>query len=121
MLHPGLRHIADGNSYRCSLTCGRPVSFRIYEGGEVKRDNKMLTLDVCNLLLKEKKGDTRLAMRSVTYSIPTVGPLVAVAGNVKRPAIYELKGKENKLSDIKTSLAGGLTAGLTRAYPACPS
>ena len=78
---------------------------------EVKRGNKKIaTLDVYNLLLKgERKGDTRLAEGDVIF-IPTVGPLVAVAGNVKRPAIYELKGKENKLSDV-ISLAGGLTAG----------
>ena len=78
---------------------------------EVKRGNKKIaTLDVYNLLLKgERKGDTRLAEGDVIF-IPTVGPLVAVAGNVKRPAIYELNGKENKLSDA-ISLAGGLTAG----------
>lgn len=78
---------------------------------EVKRGNKKIaTLDVYNLLLKgERKGDTRLAEGDVIF-IPTVGPLVAIAGNVKRPAIYELKGKENKLSDV-ISLAGGLTAG----------
>jgi protein involved in polysaccharide export with SLBB domain len=40
--------------------------------------------------------------------IPPVGPLVAIAGNVKNPAIYELKG-ESKLSDI-LGMAGGLTA-----------
>lgn len=78
---------------------------------EVKRGNKKIaTLDVYNLLLKgDRKGDTRLTEGDVIF-IPTVGPLVAVAGNVKRPAIYELKGKENKLSDV-ISLAGELTAG----------
>ena len=78
---------------------------------EVKRGNKKIaTLDVYNLLLKgERKGDTRLAEGDVIF-IPTVGPLVAVAGNVKRPAIYELKDRENKLGDV-ISLSGGLTAG----------
>lgn len=78
---------------------------------EVKRGNKKIaTFDVYDLLLKgDRKGDTRLSEGDVIF-IPTVGPLVAVAGNVKRPAIYELKGKENKLSDV-ISLAGGLTAG----------
>ncbi len=78
---------------------------------EVKRGNKKIaTFDIYNLLLKgDRKGDTRLAEGDVIF-IPTVGPLVAVAGNVKRPAIYELNGKENKLSDV-IALAGGLTAG----------
>lgn len=78
---------------------------------EVKRGSKKIaTFDVYDLLLKgDRKGDTRLSEGDVIF-IPTVGPLVAVAGNVKRPAIYEITGKENKLSDV-ISLAGGLTAG----------
>jgi len=78
---------------------------------EVKRGNKKIaTFDVYDLLLKgDRKDDPRLSEGDVIF-IPTVGPLVAVAGNVKRPAIYEIKSKENKLSDV-ISLAGGLTAG----------
>ena len=78
---------------------------------EVKRNNKRVAVfDVYNLLLKgDRTGDSRLAEGDVIF-IPTVGPLVAVAGNVKRPAVYELKGKENKLDDV-ISLAGGLTSG----------
>lgn len=78
---------------------------------EVKRGNKKIaTLDVYELLLKgDRKGDSRLAEGDVIF-IPTVGPLVAVAGNVKRPAVYELTAKDNKLSDV-IALTGGLTAG----------
>lgn len=78
---------------------------------EVKRGNKKIAiLDVYDLLLKgDRKGDSRLAEGDVIF-IPTVGPLVAVAGNVKRPAVYELTAKDNKLSDV-IALTGGLTAG----------
>ena len=78
---------------------------------EVKRGNKKIaTLDVYDLLLKgDRKGDSRLAEGDVIF-IPTVGPLVAVAGNVKRPAVYELTSKDNKLNDV-IALTGGLTAG----------
>lgn len=78
---------------------------------EVKRGNKKIaTLDVYELLLKgDRKGDSRLAEGDVIF-IPTVGPLVAVAGNVKRPAVYELTAKDNKLNDV-IALSGGLTAG----------
>ncbi|NLD04542.1 MAG: polysaccharide export protein [Synergistaceae bacterium] len=78
---------------------------------EVKRNNKKIAVfDVYNLLLKgDRTGDSRLADGDVIF-IPTVGPLVAVAGNVKQPAVYEIKSKENKLNDV-ISLAGGLTAG----------
>jgi len=78
---------------------------------EVKRGNKKIAmLDVYDLLLKgDRKNDSRLADGDVIF-IPTVGPLVAVAGNVKRPAVYELTSKDNKLNDV-IALAGGLTAG----------
>ena len=78
---------------------------------EVKRGNKKVAaFDLYELLLKgDRKGDARLSEGDIIF-IPTVGPLVAVAGNVKRPAVYELKGKDNKLNDV-ISLAGGLTAG----------
>lgn len=78
---------------------------------EVKRGNKKIaTIDVYDLLLKgDRKGDSRLAEGDVIF-IPTVGPLVAVAGNVKRPAVYELTAKDNKLTDV-IALTGGLTAG----------
>ena len=78
---------------------------------EVKRNNKKISVfDVYSLLLKgDRTGDARLTDGDIIF-IPTVGPLVAVAGNVKSPAIYELKDKQNKLNDV-ISLAGGLTAG----------
>jgi len=78
---------------------------------QVKRNNKKITtLDIYNLLLKgDRTGDSRLADGDVIF-IPTVGPLVAVAGNVKRPAIYEIMPKGGKLNDV-IALAGGLTSG----------
>ena len=78
---------------------------------ELKRGNKKVgSLDVYNLLLRgDRKGDLRLAEGDVIF-IPTVGPLVTVAGNVKRPAIYEMTLKETKLQDV-IGLAGGLASG----------
>lgn len=58
------------------------------------------------LLLGDKTGDVRLMPEDVIF-IPPVGPLAAVAGNVKTPAIYELK-EETRLFDL-IGMAGGLT------------
>lgn len=90
---------------------GGPSISGSMRGIEVKRNNKRISVfDVYNLLLKgDRTGDIRLAEGDVIF-IPTVGPLVAIAGNVKRPAVYELKSKESKLSDV-IYLSGGLTAG----------
>ena len=78
---------------------------------QLRRGNrKIAVLDVYALLLKgDRKGDARLADGDVIF-VPTVGPLVAVAGNVKRPAVYELANKDAKLQDV-INLAGGLTSG----------
>jgi len=40
--------------------------------------------------------------------VPPIGPIAGIAGNVKVPAIYELKG-ETRVSDI-IKMAGGVTA-----------
>ena len=90
---------------------GGPAASGSMRAIQVRRGNrKIATLDVYALLLRgSRNGDIRLADGDIIF-IPTVGPLVAVAGNVKRPAIYELMNKEAKLKDI-IGLAGGLTSG----------
>lgn len=76
---------------------------------QVKRNGKTIVhFDMYDLLIKgDKTKDIRLMPEDVIF-IPPVGPLVAIAGNVKNPAIYELKG-DIRLTDI-ISMAGGITA-----------
>jgi polysaccharide export outer membrane protein len=78
---------------------------------EVKRRGKKVALfDVYRLLLHgDRKGDIRLADGDIIF-IPSVGPLVTVAGNVKSPATYELTYDTAKLNDV-INLAGGTTSG----------
>ena len=64
--------------------------------------------DMYDFLLKgDKTNDVRLMPEDVIF-IPPVGPLVAIAGNVKNPAIYELKGKTTFLDLL--DMTGGLTS-----------
>ncbi len=74
---------------------------------QVKRNGETIVhFDMYDLLLKgDKTKDIRLMPEDVIF-IPPVGPLVGIAGNVKRPAIYELKGETRLLDLIK--MAGGL-------------
>ncbi len=76
---------------------------------EVKRNGETIDhFDMYDFLLKgDKTNDIRLMPQDVIF-IPPVGPLVAIAGEVKNPAIYELKG-ETKLLDL-IQMAGGLNA-----------
>jgi protein involved in polysaccharide export with SLBB domain len=76
---------------------------------QVKRNGKTVVhFDLYEFLLAgDKTKDIRLMPEDVIF-IPTVGPLVGIAGNVKVPAIYELKGETTLRELIR--MAGGLSA-----------
>ncbi|SYZ74680.1 exported hypothetical protein [Candidatus Zixiibacteriota bacterium] len=73
------------------------------------RNNKIETsFDLYQFLLKgENNSDIRLASGDAIF-VPVCGPRVTISGEIKRPAIYELKGGET-VADL-TTLAGGTTA-----------
>ncbi len=80
---------------------------------QVKRNGKLVgRLDLYDLLMHgDAKGDIRLQSGDVVF-IPSVGAQVSVDGEVRRPAIYELK-KGDDMADV-IAMAAGLKAG---AYP----
>lgn len=75
---------------------------------ELKRNGATVTrLDLYDLLLKgDTRADARLLPGDVIF-IPPVGATVSLTGEVRRPAIYELKN-ETTARDL-ISLGGGLT------------
>src|SRR3989304_2696360 len=75
---------------------------------QVKRNGKTFVhFDLYDFLLKgEKKKDLRLLPEDVIF-IPPIGPIAAIAGSAKNPAIYELKG-EKTISQL-IEMAGGLS------------
>lgn len=77
---------------------------------QLKRDGRVVTtLDLYDLLLRgDTSGDTRLLPGDVIF-IPPVGTTVGISGEVRRPAIYELKG-ESTAGEL-VELAGGLLPG----------
>ncbi len=74
----------------------------------LRNGQTLARMDLYDFLLKGDKSQDRLLQDGDTVFIPYVGPLVAVAGSVKQPAIYELKG-ERRLSEV-LAMAGGPTA-----------
>jgi len=80
---------------------------------QLKRSGKLITrLDLYDLLLRgDTQHDKRLQPGDVIF-VPPVGDTVAIEGEVRRPAIYELR-RERKLDEL-IELAGGL---LPDAYP----
>jgi polysaccharide export outer membrane protein len=75
---------------------------------QLKRQGQIVrTLDLYDMLIRgDTTDDTKLLPGDVIF-IPSVGPTVSVAGEVRRPAIYETKG-EVSVTDM-LGLAGGLS------------
>jgi protein involved in polysaccharide export with SLBB domain len=64
-------------------------------------------MDLYDLLIGGVRKSIEHLEPGDTILVPPVGPLVAVSGMVKRPAIYELKG-ETQLTDV-LEMAGGVS------------
>jgi len=81
---------------------------------ELRRSGKLIkTLDLYEFLAKgDNSNDHRLLSGDVIF-IPTVGSTVAITGNVKRPAIYEITAEATVESLI--NLAGGLMVSADRS------
>jgi polysaccharide biosynthesis/export protein len=76
---------------------------------QLKRNGALITrFDLYDLLLKgDSSGDRRLLPGDVLF-VPPIGMTVGIAGQINRPAIYELKDGQ-ALSELLT-LSGGLQA-----------
>jgi len=64
-------------------------------------------MDLYDLLLHGVRKAIEHLEPGDTILVPPVGPLIAVTGMVRRPAVYELKG-ETQLSDV-IAMAGGVS------------
>lgn len=90
------------------ISCGGPTKMGSLRDIQLKRNGKVVArFDLYDFLMKGgSEQDLRLQSGDVIF-VPDSGPQVAVAGNVKAPAIYELKGKTNLEEVFK--LAGNIT------------
>jgi protein involved in polysaccharide export with SLBB domain len=76
----------------------------------IKRNGRLVdTVDLYDFFLKgDKSRDIRLHSGDTIF-VPTIGPVAGIAGDVRKPGIYELKN-EKSLKDI-LSLADGIDPG----------
>jgi protein involved in polysaccharide export with SLBB domain len=89
------------------LAAGGPTDIGSLRNIQLKRNSKtMIIMDFYDFLLKGDKSQDMILQSGDVVFIPTVGPLTGIAGNVKRPAIYELKKERDLLSLLK--MAGGV-------------
>ncbi len=91
------------------FVAGGPSTVGSMRDIQLRRNGKTISsFDVYSLLLKgEKEGDAPLMPGDIIF-VPTVGPRVGISGNVKVPALYELKG--SKTLKVFIEMAGGVTA-----------
>ena len=96
------------------FTSGGPDATGSMRNIQLKRGSQTVaTLDLYDMLVRgDKSGDLSLRDGDVIY-IPEVGPLVALTGNVKQPAIFELKGNSS-LADLVTWAGGFDSAAETK-------
>ncbi len=89
------------------LMSGGPSEIGSMRNIQLKRRDKVIqTFDLYDLLLKgDKSRDVILQAGDIVF-VPVIGPYVGVAGNVKRPALYELKN--NFSLEYLFDLAGGI-------------
>jgi polysaccharide biosynthesis/export protein len=94
-------YAAGGPTPRGSLR-----TVRHFRGNRLVRE-----VDLYELLLRGVRSDVARLEPGDTILVPPVGPQVTVAGMVRRPAIYEVKGP-TELADV-LELAGGVLVSAT--------
>ncbi|HRS05786.1 MAG TPA: SLBB domain-containing protein [Candidatus Ratteibacteria bacterium] len=94
--------------FHALYTAGGPTSTGTMRNIQLIRNNEIIgTTDIYDFLLTGKKQQDYKLQSGDTIFIPLVGPLVGISGNIKRPAIYELK-EEKRILDL-INLAGGIS------------
>ncbi|MCK9362782.1 MAG: SLBB domain-containing protein [Syntrophales bacterium] len=89
------------------LISGGPSEIGSMRNIQLKRKDKVVrSYDLYDLLLKgDKSHDVTLQAGDIVF-VPVIGPYAGIAGNVKRPALYEFK--DNYSLDYLLELAGGI-------------
>jgi polysaccharide biosynthesis/export protein len=107
-MRPGTYTLSSMSTLLNALfTSGGPDATGSMRNIQLKRNGATVaTFDLYDMLVRgDKTHDATLRDGDVIY-IPEVGPLAALTGNVKTPAIYELKGASS-LADL-LAWAGGV-------------
>ena len=94
--------------YNALFAAGGPSKRGTMRNIQLIRNGKVIrTIDLYDFLLKgDKSQDQRLQSGDTIFG-PIIGPVVGIAGNVMRPAIYEIQDKMT-LGEL-FDLAGGVT------------
>ena len=81
---------------------GTMRKIKLMRNGEIVRE-----IDLYNFLLKGDKSQDERLQSGDTLFISIIGPVIGIAGNIKRPAIYEYKDRVTLGEFLE--MAGGIT------------
>jgi polysaccharide biosynthesis/export protein len=107
---PGVYTVSSLSTVTNTLfAAGGPTKLGSLRNIQLIRNNRTVaTLDLYDFLLRgERTHDLRVETGDTIF-VPPIGSVVAITGNIKRPAIYELKGA-TRIHDLLERLAGGVT------------
>ena len=75
---------------------------------QLRRGNHTIKqIDYYNLLLRGDNSDDEYLQNNDIVFVPPIGPVVGVIGDVERPAIYELKGRESLRQALRLAAGAG--------------
>jgi polysaccharide export outer membrane protein len=106
---PGVYTVSSLSTVLNALfAAGGPTKLGSLRTITLRRNNRTVgQLDLYEFLLQGDRAHDFRIESGDTIFVPPIGPVVGVAGNVKRPAIYELRGP-TRLADV-FEMAGGVT------------
>jgi polysaccharide biosynthesis/export protein len=94
-------------AYNALFAAGGPTKRGTLRDIQLIRNGKVIArMDLYDFLLKGDKSQDPKLMHEDTILVPLIGRLVGIAGDVMRPAIYEIKGSGTLKEAI--DLAGGI-------------
>lgn len=107
---PGAYTISSlSNAFHAIYAAGGPTKLgSLRKIKLVRKGNPEMPIDLYKILLEGENAQDYKLQSGDTIFIPPIGDVVGIAGNVKRPAIYELNEKI-KLNDLM-EMAGGLSS-----------
>src|SRR3989339_102648 len=108
--NPGAYTIKSNNTlYDAIFMAGGPTRVGSLRNIKLLRNNQVIqAVDLYQFILHGKKPGDVIMKSGDVVQIPPIGETIAISGNVRRPAIYELKGKTD-LNDFIVVLDGGIT------------
>jgi protein involved in polysaccharide export with SLBB domain len=88
------------------LSTGSLRSFAV-----TRKDGSSLSVDMYDVLVRGKNVDIRMR-EGDSVLVRQIGPVVGIAGQVRRPAVYELRG-EKRVSELLELAGGALPSAFT--------